>query len=68
MFKVVDEDGGEAACHPDADVEHEERQEAQELSGQGTLSFHPSGLHFTALSRYCGPSLGCPSSAKGGFP
>ena len=49
MFKVVDEDGGEAAGHPDADVEQEDGQEAQELPGQGHLPLHHSGIHCTAL-------------------
>ena len=39
-LKVVDEDGGEAAGHPDADVEQEDGQEAQELPRKGHLALH----------------------------
>ena len=44
----MDEDGGEAAGHPNTDVEQEDGQEAHELPGQGLLLLH---IHPLALSK-----------------
>ena len=47
VFEVVDEDGGKAGGHADADVQQEQGQEAHELLEQCRLRPH---LHLTDRS------------------
>ena len=60
VLEVVDEDGGEAAHHPDADVEQEKWKEAQKLSAKSSLPAHNNTapqIHSTLDSTHAGDIL-----------
>ena len=55
VLEVVDEDGGEAPHHPDADVEEEKWKEAQKLASKSFLLTHycsTDSRHFIKCARF----------------
>ena len=53
VLKVMDEDGGEAAHHPDADMQKKKGKETKKLSSKSSFLTHywlNNSLHFIKMS------------------